>query len=249
MKKILSVLCVLAFVASFACIGVSADATPSFALVAEPITEGATTVTVKLQGTLPEGTEVAQAGFTVEYDEALTLTEAKNVYAGAMFIGGQTTDVKPYPVLWILGTSSLPVGTSDMVEFTFALPEGAAAGDTYEVTLTIDTENAPANINGDVTYADAPVANAALEVVAETTVAETTTEATETETEAPVASESESKAPVASESEAPAATTTEAPATTKAPSAAQTGDMMFVVVAVMVVALGADVVVKKVNVK
>lgn len=253
MKKILSVLCVLAFVASFACIGVSADdATATFSLVAAEVAEGETTLTVDLVANLADGAEVAQAGFLVTVPENLTLTKCEQKYMTGSFITSQTIDTNPYMILWVVGTASLPVGETVIATLTFDLPADAAEGDVYDLTLAFEPDNGPANISSEDLVASGAAAIVASEIkyVAEAPATEASSETpTETESEAPATEAPATEAPAATTTAAPATTTTEAPATTKAPAAAQTGDMMFVVAAVMVVALGAAVVVKKVNVK
>ena len=269
MKKILSVLCALAFIASFACIGASAaDALATFSLVANTPVEnedGTLTATVDLVLTAPTEDNISNFAVFIDYDEALTLVNCKKTFANGM---GQTSSdytVKPYKVIWIeIDPNNVPEAGKDTVMFTltFELPAEAEIGSTYGVTVAIDEENLPASTgssDGSVpvynyTMDDLAVNNTEIEVVEETTPPETSAP-----TEAPVVTEPEDSATdTADVTEAPKdddkteapATTTEAPATTKAPDkSSQTGDMMFVVVAVMVVALGAAVVVKKVNVK
>lgn len=246
MKKILSVLCVVAMIASFACIGASAaDTAATFSVVAANPVEGATEFTADVVATLPEGGDVTQLGVLVTVPEGLTLKSCEQAVSFGSFVTSETTDTNPYMILWVSGTKSLPAGDTAIATMTFEIAGGAVVDTAYEIKVELEPDNLPASVAGD-EYAAEAIALVNANVVVEAKAVETTPIATETEPateEAPATDATE--APVASES------ATEAPATTK-PQAPQTGDnatMMYVVVAVMVVALGAAVVAKKVNVK
>ncbi len=243
MKKILSVLCVLAFIASFACIGASADDAVSFNMVAAEVKEGDTTFTVDVVAHLPEGGDVTQVGLLVTVPEGLKLDSFKKQYTDeGMYTCSETTDANPYMILWVAGTASLPVGDTTLCTLTFTAAEAFTAESAYEIVLAFEPDNMPATVAGDAVEA---TANGC------TVVAVAETEATTQATEAPASSE----APATDATEAPATQATEAPvvteptATTGAPATGDNTTMMFAVVALMVVALGAAVVVKKVNVK
>ncbi|MBE6707969.1 MAG: LPXTG cell wall anchor domain-containing protein [Ruminococcaceae bacterium] len=248
MKKILSVLCVLAFIASFACIGASADDAVSFNLVAAEVTEGVDTFTVDVVAHLPEGGDVTQVGLLLTVPEGIKLDSFKKVYTDeGMYTCSETTDTNPYMILWVAGTASLPVGDTVLCTLTFKADAALAAGAEFALDLEFEPDNMPATVAGDAvtaTCGDCTV------VVAAATEAPVSTEASE----APVSTEA-SEAPVSTEaSEATEAPATDAPVTeptdtTGAPATGDNTTMMFAVVALMVVALGAAVVVKKVNVK
>ena len=230
MKKILSVLCVLAFIASFACIGASADDAVSFNLVAAEVTEGVDTFTVDVVAHLPEGGDVTQVGLLLTVPEGIKLDSFKKVYTDeGMYTCSETTDTNPYMILWVAGTASLPVGDTVLCTLTFKADAALAAGAEFALDLEFEPDNMPATVAGDAvtaTCGDCTV------VVAAATEAPVSTEASEA-TEAPA-----TDAPV-----------TEPTDTTGAPATGDNTTMMFAVVALMVVALGAAVVVKKVNVK
>ena len=260
MKKILSVLCVVAMIASFACFSVSADETApvvAIALEIAPVAEGDTTLTANLMVTLPEnatGFELGAFGLEMSYDaEVMALTEDVLTWeAKGTTMESESYDANPYSILWVSVNpkQQYKAGTQLAATMTFDLKAPAAIGSEYTIALVADETNGVASMaSADGTYAEikytaeqysvtgATYAVAAPEVI--------------TTTEPPVVSSevSSSEAPKADETtKAPETTTTTA--TTKAPDkATQTGDMAFVVVAVMVVALGAAVVVKKVSVR
>ena len=271
MKKILSVLCALAFIASFACLGVSADAPAvSFALEAAPVVEGDTTLNVNLVVTLPEGAtgyELGLFGLDMSYDSSvLTLAEEPSWEVKGTTQNSEDVSVNPYMHLWvsIKPAEQYKAGSTVAATMIFNLAQPAVAGNEYKIDLAVNAENGVASMASkdgeykEVAYTAEQIACTGAVVVATVPTVETTT-AAPVVTDAPVASEvvtteapkaDDTVAPVVSsdaESEAPASSETES---TKAPDkATQTGDMMFVVVAVMVVALGAAVVVKKVSVR
>lgn len=268
MKKILSVLCALAFIASFACLGVSADAPAvSFALEAAPVNEGDTTLNVNLVVTLPEGAtgyEIGLFGLDMNYDNTvMTLAEEPVWEVKGTTTNSETVDVLPYMHLWvsIKPAEQFKAGSTVAATMIFNLAQPAVAGTEYKVDLAVNADNGVASMASkdgqykEVPYTAEQIAVTGATVVATVPTVETTTAAPEVPSEVvttePVES-NDTEAPVVSsdtvsESEAPASSETES---TKAPDkATQTGDMMFVVVAVMVVALGAAVVVKKVSVR
>lgn len=257
MKKIISVLCVLAMMASFACIGASAADVPvTFSVVADDVKPGDTEINAMLVVTLPEGATGYELGafkLDVAYDAskmALTLNEDDELdwQVKGTTMTSPTPDTNPYTVIWADTNARFKsAGANNAVALKFTLAKAAEVGDTFEINVTVNEALSLASKDGtyqEVAYdaAAIPVVNFASTVVAPaTTTAAATTVADTTVADTTVADETTA---------APADDTTAAPATTKAPDkATQTGDMMFVVVAVMVVALGAAVVVKKVNVK
>ena len=257
MKKILSVLCVLAVVASFACIGVSADdVAATFSVVAANPVEGATEFTADVIATIPEGGDVTQLGLLVTVPEGLTLKACEQAVSFGSFVTSETTDTNPYMILWVSGTKSLPAGDTAIATLTFEVPADAAVDTSWDIALELEPDNLPASVAGDeytaeqIAVVGATVVVEAVPVItttSETETSETETSATETE---PTETESATE-PEASETETSATESETETETTKAPVSnnPQTGDMAFVVVAVMVVALGAAVVVKKVSVR
>lgn len=265
MKKILSVLCALAMMASFACIGASAaDAAVSFDLVAAPVLEGDTTLSVDLVVTLPEGAtgfELGSFGLDMNYDNTvMELAEEPSWEVKGNGLNSENVTDLPYLFLWvsIKENEQFKVGSTVACKMTFNLKEAAVAGTEYKVELTANEENPIASMaSKDGAYAEVAYTAEQLSINGATVVAtipttpEVTTEVTTTvETPAPVETTT-SEQPKAEETKATTAETTVAETTTaKAPAKApQTGDMMFVVAVVMVAVLGAAVVVKKVNVK
>ncbi len=303
MKKILSVLCVLAFIASFACIGASAaDTAATFSIVAANPEVGATTFTADVVATLPEGGDVTQLGLLVTVPEGLKLVSCEQAVSFGSFVTSETVESNPYMILWVSGTKSLDAGKDTAIAtMTFELPADAAVDSAYELVLALEPDNLPASVAGDEYAAEAIVVNGATVTVVEAPVPTTTV------TEPPVSEEpidppasdepapsdkpvvngavedvnaaiaaigevtldseeaiiaareayealsDEDKALVdISALEAAEAALAALKAEATKPQAPQTGvnnNMMYVVVAVMVVALGAAVVVKKVNVK
>ena len=249
MKKILSVLCVLAFIASFACIGASADdVAATFSIVAANPVEGETTVTADVVATLPEGGDVTQLGLLVTIPEGMTLTACEQAVSFGSFVTSETVDTNPYMILWVSGTKSLPAGDTAIATLTLEIAADAAVDTAWTLDLELEPDNLPASVAGDeytaeqIAVVDATVVVEAAPVVTEPATTEPAA------TEAPVVTEApKTEAPA---TDAPAADETEAPATSEKVEAPQTGEAsVFAVVAVMVVALGAAVVVKKVNVK
>ena len=266
MKKILSVLCVVAMIASFACFSVSADETApaaSFAIVIDPVAEGATELTANLMVTLPEGAtgyEIGAYGLDMSYDASvMTLAEEPSWEVKGTTVNSENVTDLPYMFLWVSVKTGeqYKAGTTLAATMKFTLAAPAAIGSEYKIDLAINEENGVASMaSKDGTYVETKYTAEQVAVAGATYVVEaapviTTTEAPETSevttTEAPKADDT-TKADETTK--APETTTTKAPETTKAPDkATQTGDMAFVVVAVMVVALGAAVVVKKVSVR
>ena len=269
MKKILSVLCALAFIASFACLGVSADAPAvSFALEAAPVVEGDTTLNVNLVVTLPEGAtgyELGLFGLDMSYDSSvLTLAEEPSWEVKGTTQNSEDVSVNPYMHLWvsIKPAEQYKAGSTVAATMIFNLAQPAVAGNEYKIDLAVNAENGVASMASkdgeykEVAYTAEQIACTGAVVVATVPTVETTTAAPVVTdapaTDAPATDAPATDAPAADETTAAETTeaTTTTTATTKAPDkATQTGDMMFVVVAVMVVALGAAVVVKKVSVR
>lgn len=248
MKKILSVLCAVVMIASLACLSAFADdAKATITLSAQPVEVGATQLAVDINYDIADGITVVGATFNFEYNADVMgvnadLTGAKtNKPAGGFYTWSQYATENPYMLVWanLEGVE----GAGSFGTLYFDLKEAAVEGAEYTVTLVID---AVVDVNDVDMTADTVGENASAVAAAATTAAPETTVAPATDAETTVAPATDAKTDAKTE----AATTTVAPATTKAPDkATQTGDMMFVVVAVMVVALGAAVVVKKVNVK
>ncbi len=254
MKKILSLLCAVLMIASLACFSAFADdaAAVTVAAVAHDVTVGDTQLVVDFVLNVP--TDVTLQGFAVnfQYDkEVMTLVEASDYNIKGQGIYGQNYTDMPYNLVWAgIDRDAIKGSGEDLVilSLTFDLAAPATEGAEYTVNIAC-TDLKDSNDNS--LEGSAVIKNASAVAAVATTAPVTTEPApTETATEAPATSATEAPATTKAATEAPATTTTEAPATTKAPDkASQTGDMMFVVVAVMVVALGAAVVVKKVNVK
>ena len=245
MKKILSLLCAVIMVASLACLSAfAADPAVTVSAVAHEVAIGDNKLAVDIVMNVPADVEINGFKYAVSYDaEKMALAEEPEFEIKGNGVTSQTIDVNPYALVWAgIGKQAIKGTGEDILVLTlnFELKAAAVEGAKYDVTIAAEEIK---DSNGASIQDSAVIENA--NVVVEAPVV--TAEAPATSDDAPATS---AEAPVATETEAPAATTTAAPATTKAPDkASQTGDMMFVVVAVMVVALGAAVVVKKVNVK
>ncbi len=260
MKKIISVLCALAMMASFACIGASAaDAAVSFDLVAAPVLEGDTTLSVDLVVTLPEnatGYELGAFGLDMNYDNTvMELAEEPSWEVKGNGLNSENVTDLPYLFLWVTikTNEQFKAGSTVACKMTFNLKEAAVAGTEYKIDLTANAENPIASMaSKDGAYTEVAYTAEQLSINGCSVVATVpTTEAPVTTTEAPAPVETTEADEPKDEAEATTAETTVAETTTaKAPAKApQTGDMMFVVAVVMVAVLGAAVVVKKVNVK
>ena len=250
MKKIVSLLCAVLMIASIACLSAfAADPVVTVAAVPHDVNVGDTELVVDYVVTAPEGTVVAGMEVLFKYDSSVMVLAKRTKTIGYGIFSQNITD-NPFKLAWGgVDAEDQIAGTGEgyvMTTLTFTLAAPATEGTEYKVDLELI---ALSDLYSADLLPNAVVKNGSV-VAAVPTPAPVITEPapTETATEAPATSATE--APATSATEAPATTTTEAPATTKAPDkASQTGDMMFVVVAVMVVALGAAVVVKKVNVK
>lgn len=238
MKKLVTALLAVMMIASLASLAAFADGEKTaFHVMDTTVEEGATevTVTVNIENTPAAG--ITGAKWFINYDEALTLKKAEKgtFTAEGQFGTSQNLTDKPYSFLWALGTDVVKVDGS-LCTVTFTLPEGAKAGDAYSVSVTY-SEDDTLDMNLE-SYKGFTMINGTISVVEKSVPSDTTTEAPKDDptTEAPKAVD----------------TTKKADDTTKKADdnkSAATGDMIAVVAAVMVVALGAAIVVKKVNVK
>ena len=238
MKKLVTALLAVMMIASLASLAAFADGEKTaFHVMDTTVEEGATevTVTVNIENTPAAG--ITGAKWFINYDEALTLKKAEKgtFTAEGQFGTSQNLTDKPYSFLWALGIDAVKVDGS-LCTVTFTLPEGAKAGDTYSVSVTY-SEDDTLDMNLE-SYKGFTMINGTISVVEKSVPSDTTTEAPKDDptTEAPKADD----------------TTKKADDTTKKADdnkSAATGDMIAVVAAVMVVALGAAIVVKKVNVK
>ena len=229
MKKLVTALLAVMMIASLASLAAFADGEKTaFHVMDTTVEEGATevTVTVNIENTPAAG--ITGAKWFINYDEALTLKKAEKgtFTAEGQFGTSQNLTDKPYSFLWALGTAAVTEDGS-LCTVTFTLPEGAKVGDTYKVSVTYSADDTlDMNLES---YKDITMIDGTISVVAKAEPSGTTT--------------AEPKADD---------TTKKADDTTKKADdnkSAATGDMIAVVVAVMVVALGAAIVVKKVNVK
>ena len=238
MKKLVTALLAVMMIASLASLAAFADGEKTaFHVMDTTVEEGATevTVTVNIENTPAAG--ITGAKWFINYDEALTLKKAEKgtFTAEGQFGTSQNLTDKPYSFLWALGTAAVTEDGS-LCTVTFTLPEGAKVGDTYSVSVTY-SEDDTLDMNLE-SYKGFTMINGTISVVEKSVPSDTTTEAPKDDptTEAPKADD----------------TTKKADDTTKKADdnkSAATGDMIAVVAAVMVVALGAAIVVKKVNVK
>ena len=244
MKKLVTALLAVMMIASLASLAAFADGATAFHVMDTTVEEGATevTVTVNIENTPAAG--ITGAKWFINYDEALTLKKAEKgtFTAEGQFGTSQNLTDKPYSFLWALGIDAVKVDGS-LCTVTFTLPEGAKAGDTYSVSVTY-SEDDTLDMNLE-SYKGFTMINGTISVVEKSVPSDTTTEAPKDDptTEAPNADDTTKKADD---------TTKKADDTTKKADdnkSAATGDMIAVVAAVMVVALGAAIVVKKVNVK
>ncbi len=244
MKKLVTALLAVMMIASLASLAAFADGATAFHVMDTTVEEGATevTVTVNVENTPAAG--ITGAKWFINYDEALTLKKAEKgtFTAEGQFGTSQNLTDKPYSFLWALGIDAVKVDGS-LCTVTFTLPEGAKAGDTYSVSVTY-SEDDTLDMNLE-SYKGFTMINGTISVVEKSVPSDTTTEAPKDDptTETPKADDTTKKADD---------TTKKADDTTKKADdnkSAATGDMIAVVAAVMVVALGAAIVVKKVNVK
>ena len=231
MKKLVTALLAVMMIASLASLAAFADGEKTaFHVMDTTVEEGATevTVTVNIENTPAAG--ITGAKWFINYDEALTLKKAEKgtFTAEGQFGTSQNLTDKPYSFLWALGTDAVKVDGS-LCTVTFTLPEGAKAGDTYSVSVTY-SEDDTLDMNLE-SYKGFTMINGTISVVEKSVPSDPTTEAPKDDptTEAPKADDTTKKA--------------------DDNKSAATGDMIAVVAAVMVVALGAAIVVKKVNVK
>ena len=243
MKKLVTALLAVMMIASLASLAAFADGEKTaFHVMDTTVEEGATevTVTVNIENTPAAG--ITGAKWFINYDEALTLKKAEKgtFTAEGQFGTSQNLTDKPYSFLWALGTDAVKVDGS-LCTVTFTLPEGAKVGDTYKVSVTYSADDTlDMNLES---YKDITMIDGTISVVAKA-------EPSDTTTEAPAPGSTEEPKP-----QEPTATATAEPkaddTTKKADDnkSAATGDMIAVVAAVMVVALGSAIVVKKVNVK
>ena len=234
MKKLVTALLAVMMIASLASLAAFADGATAFHVMDTTVEEGATevTVTVNVENTPAAG--ITGAKWFINYDEALTLKKAEKgtFTAEGQFGTSQNLTDKPYTFLWALGIDAVKVDGS-LCTVTFTLPEGAKAGDTYSVSVTY-SEDDTLDMNLE-SYKGFTMINGTISVVEKSVPSNTTTEAPKDDTTKKADD-----------------TTKKADDTTKKADdnkSAATGDMIAVVAAVMVVALGAAIVVKKVNVK
>ena len=242
MKKLVTALLAVMMIASLASLAAFADGETAFHVMDTTVEEGATevTVTVNIENTPAAG--ITGAKWFINYDEALTLKKAEKgtFTAEGQFGTSQNLTDKPYSFLWALGTDAVKVDGS-LCTVTFTLPEGAKAGDTYSVSVTY-SEDDTLDMNLE-SYRGFTMINGTISVVAKAEPSDTTTETPKPDDTTKKADDTTKKADD---------TTKKADDTTKKADdnkSAATGDMIAVVAAVMVVALGAAIVVKKVNVK
>ena len=248
MKKLVTALLAVMMIASLASLAAFADGATAFHVMDTTVEEGATevTVTVNVENTPAAG--ITGAKWFINYDEALTLKKAEKgtFTAEGQFGTSQNLTDKPYSFLWALGTDAVKVDGS-LCTVTFTLPEGAKAGDTYSVSVTY-SEDDTLDMNLE-SYKGFTMINGTISVVEKSVPSDTNTEAPKDDptTEAPKDDPTTEAPKDDPTTEAPKADDT----TKKADDnkSAATGDMIAVVAAVMVVALGAAIVVKKVNVK
>ena len=242
MKKLVTALLAVMMIASLASLAAFADGATAFHVMDTTVEEGATevTVTVNVENTPAAG--ITGAKWFINYDEALTLKKAeKGTFTAEGHFGtSQKLTDKPYSFLWALGTDAVKVDGS-LCTVTFTLPEGAKAGDTYKVSVTYSADDTlDMNLES---YKDITMIDGTISVVAKAEPSDTTTEAPKPDDTTKMPDDTTKKADD---------TTKKADDTTKKADdtkSAATGDMIAVVAAVMVVALGAAIVVKKVNVK
>ena len=239
MKKLVTALLAVMMIASLASLAAFADGEKTaFHVMDTTVEEGATevTVTVNIENTPAAG--ITGAKWFINYDEALTLKKAEKgtFTAEGQFGTSQNLTDKPYSFLWALGTDVVKVDGS-LCTVTFTLPEGAKAGDTYSVSVTYsEADTLDMNLES---YKGFTMINGTISVVEKSVPSDTTAKAEPTDATAKAE-------PTDTTAKAEPTDTTKKADDNKS---AATGDMIAVVVAVMVVALGAAIVVKKVNVK
>ena len=245
MKKFLSAILVVLMVASVASVAAFAADGAAIHVADVEVELGTTEVVVPINvENMPEG-GITSARIFVSYDEKLTAVEG--ILDKEQFTNNATwspMDQTPLTWLYIHGTAAQ---TNDgmLCAVKFALPADAAVGDTYAVSVELSAEDIFDMDEKEVAF---EAINGSITVVEPTTAEDTTvaddTKADDTKADDTKADDTKADDTKADDTKAPA--TTDKPADNKAPA---TGDMVFVVLAVMVVALGAAIVVKKVNVK
>lgn len=239
MKKLVTALLAVMMIASLASLAAFADGETAFHVMDTTVEEGATevTVTVNIENTPAAG--ITGAKWFINYDEALTLKKAEKgtFTAEGQFGTSQNLTDKPYSFLWALGIDVVKVDGS-LCTVTFALPEGAKAGDTYSVSVTYsEADTLDMNLES---YKGFTMIDGTISVVEKSVPSDTTPKDDDTSKKDDDTTKKDDD------------TTKKADDTTKKADdnkSAATGDMIAVVAAVMVVALGAAIVVKKVNVK
>ncbi len=153
MKKLISVICAIAVIASLCCIGIVAEGSDSaaagndtcpvsFAMVIDPVAAGDTALSAKLTVTLPEdatGYELGQFFLHMNYDTSVMTLAKKPSWKikGSTMQSKEVTDM-PYNLLWASVNPVFAAGTTVAAEFSFDLAKAAAEGDVYAISLDID---------------------------------------------------------------------------------------------------------------
>jgi len=245
MKKFLTAVLALVMIASMASVAAFAADDCTVAANVVEVEAGATTATVSFDVTTVGDRGIAATTILVTYPAELTIAEAGVNSGLSNILWGPTTN-NPAKLVWVQGTSdkkeAFNLGT-----LTFNIPADAAVGTTYDIAVAIDDPENSFDLNdSNVPMTCVNGSIVIVEKAVDTETAVVTDPAADDTTAAPVADDT-TAAPVADDTTtAPVADDT---TTAKDKPAPQTGDMLVVVVAAMVVALGAAVVVKKVNVK
>ncbi len=277
MKKILSLICVFAFIASFVCTGISAEDIVSFSMIADEIPEDADAFTADIVVHLPEGVNVTQFCLLVDVPAGLTLESFSEVYNdNGMFTCSETYFSSPYMIFWVSGTESLPAGDTILCTLTFKINATNVSDTEYVIGLELDPDNKPASVNGDVVEATANGCTV-IDVVA-TEATTTTAEPTQTTVTTPrstyitnipgvtvtwcdVIEVTNENGDVVTDDDGNTVTetvivtemVTDAPAdtntdVTQSINSPNTGDAVFTALCAMVVALGCAIIVRKVNI-
>ncbi len=87
---------------------------------------------------------VSSFGIYLTYSEELMLSSCEAITSQGMFVTSQNIDDKPYLMLWIDGTGSLPAGETAIARLVFDVAGILEYG--YELGLEYDSDNLPATV-------------------------------------------------------------------------------------------------------
>lgn len=254
MKKILSAVLVVLMIASMASVAAFAADAPTLTVSSAEVAVGTTEVKVDIILSNNPG-EVTSVAFDLDYPEGVAPVLSEDTDAasglhylstsaeGALFSSLPVWSLEGTKPVKFIGAEALKAVKDDglVASINFSIPADAKVGDTFEITIAADKANCTDGQSEEIEFATVNGIITVVEATSETESSATETSATDTSATDTSATDTSATDTSASDTES-----TKAP---DAPVAPPTGDMVFVVLAVMVVALGAAIVVKKVNVK